>query len=88
MISGIILFVLTTNSCTENQRARTWGGNADITLPADQKLINVTWKDKDLWYLTREMRPYELPEIYVFAEESDWGLMEGTYRIVEVKSKK
>lgn len=88
MALAIIILALSINSCTRNQRARNWGGNADITLPEDQKLINVTWKENNLWYLTRPMRPYELPETYVFAEESSWGLMEGTYTITEIKSKK
>jgi len=72
-------------SCTENQKAKSWGGKATIDLPAGKKLINATWKDDNLWYLTREMRAGETAEEYVFSEESSFGIMEGTYIIREHK---
>jgi len=81
---GIFLFLFF-NSCTQNQRAKTWGGKAEITLPAGQKLINATWKDDNLWYLTRPMRADEQPETYTFQEESSFGVLEGTYQITERK---
>lgn len=66
-------------SCTENERARGWGGNATLNLPTSQKLINVTWKENDLWYLTRTMNETNVAETYKFNEESAWGVYEGTY---------
>lgn len=30
--------------CTENQRAKNFGGNINYTLPSGAKLVNVTWK--------------------------------------------
>lgn len=77
--------VIGLTSCTENQRAKTWGGDASIDLPPNQKLVVVTWKDNDLWYLTREMRADEKPETYIFNEESSWGVWEGSYKIMEHK---
>jgi len=81
---GIFLFLFF-NSCTQNQRAKKFGGKAEITLPANQKLINATWKDDNLWYLTRPMRDDETPETYTFSEESSWGVWEGVYIIRERK---
>lgn len=72
-------------SCTQNQRAKTFGGNAKIELPAGQKLINATWKDDNLWYLSRPMREGETPETYTFQEESSFGILQGTYTITERK---
>ena len=44
------------SGCTENIRAKQFGGSQTINLPASQKLLNVTWKDGDLWVLFRPMK--------------------------------
>ncbi len=72
-------------SCTQNQRAKKFGGNAELTLPKGQKLMTVTWKDANLWYLTRPMNEGDSAEVYTFHEESSYGVLEGTYTIREVK---
>lgn len=72
-------------SCTENMKAKNFGGSAEVSLPANQKLVNVTWKDDDLWYITRPMHPTDSAETYTFHEESSFGVWEGTYTIKEVK---
>ncbi len=81
---GIFLFLFF-NSCTQNQRAKSFGGKAEITLPANQKLINATWKDDNLWYLTRPMTEVDSAVTYTFQSESSFGIMEGTYIIRERK---
>jgi hypothetical protein len=72
-------------SCTENNRVKNWGGDGTLTLPRGQKLINVTWKESQIWYLTRPMTPQDSCQVYTFHESSSWGVMEGTYTIIEVK---
>lgn len=72
-------------SCTKNKRAKSFGGTATLTLPTGQKLINVTWKDANLWYLTRPMAATDTAAIYTFHEQSSLGVWEGTYIIKEVK---
>jgi hypothetical protein len=72
-------------SCTENQRTRHWGGTSEIILPPNQKLVVATWKDADLWYLTRPMRADENAEIFIFKEQSNFGLMQGTITFKEQK---
>lgn len=72
-------------SCTENERAKSFGGTATINLPTGQKLVNVTWKDTQLWYLTRQMKPNDSAETYEFKEESNFGIIEGTVKLVETK---
>jgi len=80
----VVLFVVASvTGCTENQRAKKYGGSAKIELPKGQKLVTVTWKDENLWYLTRPMKPGEKPETYTFKEESSWGILSGTVTIVE-----
>ena len=72
-------------SCTENDRVKNWGGNGTIKLPAGQKLVNVTWKGAELWYITRPMTVNDYPETYLFKEQSSFGVVEGSYTIIETK---
>jgi hypothetical protein len=72
-------------SCTENNRVKNWGGEGTIKLPKGRKLVNVTWKNTQVWYLTRPMTSTDVAETYQFHEESSWGVMEGTYNIIETK---
>ena len=79
----IVCALLVFNSCTANERARSWGGEMTIAVPAGQKLVNVTWKETEVWILTRPMRVDETPETYSFYEKSPWGLMEGEIKLTE-----
>jgi hypothetical protein len=80
VLSGMLL-----TSCTENERVKSWGGEGTIKLPKGKKLINVTWKETQIWYLTREMDSNDVAETYEFHEESSYGVVEGTYKIIETK---
>lgn len=71
--------------CTDNQRARQFGGTATETLPAGQKLVTATWKQDNLWMLTRPMLASESPETYEFRESSSFGLVQGKVVISESK---
>lgn len=77
--------LLTSYGCTENSRAKTFGGTMTVTLPKGQKLMEATWKEADLWYLTRPMREGEKAEQYTFQENSTFGLVEGTVIFVETE---
>lgn len=77
------LVVMLTSGCTEQQRAKNWGGTATIELPEGKKLVMVTWKNDEIWFLTRDMRAGDLVETYEFSENSSWGFMEGTVIIKE-----
>jgi hypothetical protein len=79
------LLALTLTACTENSRVKNWGGEGKISLPKGRKLINVTWKESEIWYLTRPMNSTDSVETYKFQEESSWGVVEGTYTITESK---
>lgn len=57
-------------SCTDNQRAKSFGGTYSVDLPAGEKLVNVTWKgESDLWYLTRKMSVKDSAETYTFKQD-------------------
>lgn len=79
----IILSLLLLSGCTENERAKMYGGTAKIYLEPGEKLVNVTWKDADLWYLTKPMNSNDVPETYTFVQESNFGIMKGKVIIIE-----
>lgn len=76
---------ITVTSCTEQEMAKEFGGKAEVKLPKGQKLVTVTWKEVNLWYLTRPMRATDTAETYVFREESNFGIWEGQVTITETK---
>lgn len=80
-----LLIIIVLFGCTENQRARSFGGTVQINLPAGQKLETATWKETNLWYLTRQMRPDERPETHTFIESSSFGMVEGKVIFIEHK---
>lgn len=73
----ILLLTVMLAGCTDNSRARSFGGTQQVNLPPNAKLVNATWKDADLWYLIRPMREGEAPEEWHFKESSNWGTMQG-----------
>lgn len=82
--SCLVITTVCIIGCTDNNRARS-GGTMDFKLPPARKLINATWKDTELWYLTRPMRPDESPEVVIFQEKSPWGIREGRVNFIESK---
>lgn len=78
---------VTLSACTENDRARNYGGTMTVTLKSNQKLVNVTWKQNELWYLTKEMSQSDIAETYKFQEDSRWGMVQGTVILIEQKGK-
>lgn len=69
------------SSCTSNQWARSYGGTQTITLDPGQRLVNVTWKEDNLWLLVKP--DTTAPKKYTFAEKSSMGVWEGTVEIIE-----
>lgn len=79
IIAGIIIL----SSCTEQERTRQFGGEMTINLPAGQELMMVTWKENELFYLTRPMAADYVPTKKTFQESSSWGIMESTVYFIE-----
>ncbi len=74
--------------CSDQTRAKSYGGTATIDLPAGKKLINATWKESsNIWYLVRDMREGETAESYEFKESSSLGIVEGTVKLIEHNKK-
>ena len=81
----IIIALICMCSCTEQIRTRQLGGKMEIRLPAGQELMEATWKDDDLFYLTRPMAPDYVPVTKTFQESSSWGVMESTVYFIETR---
>lgn len=65
--------------------AKNYGGSMTIDLEPNQKLEEITWKDDDLWYLTKPMTSDDTAETHTFQQSKDFGVFEGTVTIVEHK---
>lgn len=79
----VLTVILIIAGCTQQMKVKNFGGQMTIDLPKGEKLVEVTWKDDDIWYLTRPMRDDELSEAYKFQESSSFGTMQGTVLINE-----
>jgi hypothetical protein len=65
----IILIGVSVLSCTDNQKAKRFGGTVDYHIASNRKLVNVTWKDEnDLWVLTRPMKPEDSVDTLIFQQ--------------------
>ena len=80
----VIIVIIAFARCGSSQnRARNYGGDMEIVLEAGEKLEEITWKEDDLWYLTRPMREDEEPETHVFKADTVFGVWEGSVTIIE-----
>ena len=70
-------------SCTEQKMAREYGGSMKIELPRGERLIEATWKDCNLWYLTEQMDSDYVPRKLYFRESSSYMFCEGEVIFVE-----
>lgn len=77
---------ITLASCTDNARVKNWGGQAELEISKYQKFVNVTWKDEQLWVITKDRTFADTTyNTYRLQEHSSYGMMEGTYVIKESK---
>lgn len=82
----IILFTIIVLCLTGCQTTtKNFGGSMTIELPKGQKLEEITWKESDLWYLTRPMREDEVAETHTFQQSTEFGIFEGAVTIIEKK---
>lgn len=90
LILVAVILIANLCSCTDNQRARQWGGKQVVEIKQDYKLVSCQWKhndgDEDLWILITPMEPGDKPKTSYFVEKSNWGLLEGEIEFHESKS--
>ena len=73
MIVVLMLIGIAVSCAGCQYTAKKWGGTVNLTLNPGEKLEEITWKDDDLWYLTRPMRDGEHAETHEFNQSSDIG---------------
>jgi hypothetical protein len=83
----LLMLLVVSSACTENARARNFGGTVTLEIPCGMKVGNITWKKSALWYSTSPMPKGYKPVTHVFQEESSFGLLEGKYILRESKCK-
>ena len=77
--------LLILSGCTNNIRSKSFGGKQTINLPKGQKFVNATWKNDNLWYITKPMNYNDVAETYTFSEKSNFGMLEGIVTFQETK---
>lgn len=60
-------------SCTDNQRARNFGGTETVKLEPNEKLINITWKQDNLWIVVQDT----VTNTFYAREKSSFGIVQG-----------
>jgi hypothetical protein len=82
--SGVVLaLVLSWAGCTGRVGGGDYGRTFAVKLRPGEKLVTASWRETDLWVLTRGARPGEVPESYVFRELSRTGWFEASVTIGE-----
>lgn len=67
-----------------NAVAKQIGGTVTVKLPPNTKMVNVTWKEDNLWVVQRPKNKDEsCNTTYTFQEYSNYGIFQGRALIVE-----
>ena len=72
----ILLMFLCLTSCDQSI-TRSMGGTTKVELEPGEKLVEVTWKGDDIWYLVEPMDSNYVPKTKTFKESSRLGVLEG-----------
>jgi hypothetical protein len=70
----IICIGLLFASCTDNQMARSFGGTEKIKIRKHEIILNVTWKEDNMWVCTKDT----ITNTVYFREKSSFGKLEGS----------
>jgi hypothetical protein len=69
----LAIVVMSLSACTDNQRAKKYGGTEYIKLEPNERFINATWKDNNMWLIVQDT----ISGNYIVREKSSWGVLEG-----------
>ena len=83
----VILIANLCSSCTDNQRAKRWGGNMTINVEPGYEVMMATFKDDaDMWYMVRKMSDDYVPTDKILIENSTWNVLEGRVTFHETRA--
>ena len=69
----VVILTVIFSSCTDNQRARSFGGTETIKLEPHEQFINITWKGDNLWIIVQDT----VSGVIYAKEKSSFGVMQG-----------
>jgi hypothetical protein len=72
-LTMVAITLLALASCTNNQRARNFGGTETVKLEPNEKFINITWKQDNLWIIVQDT----VTGTFYAREKSSFGVMQG-----------
>jgi len=72
-LTMVAITLLALASCTDNQRARSFGGTETIKLEPNEKFMNLTWKQDDIWVIVQDT----IKGTIYAKEKSSFGVMQG-----------
>jgi hypothetical protein len=72
-LTMVAITLLALASCTDNQRARNFGGTETIKIEPQEKFINITWKQDNLWVIVQDT----ITGTIYAKEKSSFGVMQG-----------
>jgi len=74
VVASVFHFIRSGEQVLPSQQVKESTSERDVVnLPTDYKLVGATWQGINLWYLTRPMRPGELPETNLFLRADFYG---------------
>lgn len=82
LIMMILSVMMLVSGCTQ-EMTKSFGGDMTLHLEPNTKLEEITWKDDNLWYLTRPMTEDDIAVTHTFQQKSEFGIFEGTVTIIE-----
>ena len=86
-IFGIVILAVTafTFSSCDQALTRSMGGTTKVQLEPGEKLLEVTWKGDNIWYLVELMDSNYIPKTKTFKESSRAGILEGKVIFIETR---
>jgi len=82
----VMAMAISFSSCTENQRAKHWGGSMTINVKSGYKVTMATFKENDMWYMVEPMDEDYVPKDKMLIEDSNWGMIEGKVTFHETRA--
>ncbi len=67
------VLMLTVTSCSKNKSVRKYGGSENIAIRANEKFLNMSWKDNNMWIITVDT----VTHVGYAREYSQYGILNG-----------
>lgn len=83
-VVGLVILVVGCGFLSPQSCVGSWGADITVEIEPGERLETATWRDDELWYLTRHLRPGESPERHIlYQRKPGIGRAEGTVTFEE-----